>query len=104
MVGACCVKGDQGNLAISNEAKAKAWKEYYESLLNVEFPWSADNLLSAEPVLDLTTGKMVVQAINKMKQCKAPGSTDIAAEMLKASLKSVAHFFVILQMQLSQRE
>ena len=78
------------NLALSIEAKAKTWKEHYEHLLSVEFPWTADNLPSAEPVLGppiLITGEMVVQAINKMKQSKAPGPTGIVAKMLKASVE-----------------
>ena len=80
MAGNLRVRDNQGNLALSTEAKAKAWKDHYEHLLNVEFPWSVDNLPRAEPVLGspilITTG-MVAEAINEMKQSKAPGPTGI---------------------------
>ena len=34
------VKNDAGQLSLDEESKKEAWKEHYERLLNVEFPWN----------------------------------------------------------------
>ena len=34
-----CVRDDKGNLTTSDKAMLRAWKEDYQRLLNVEFPW-----------------------------------------------------------------
>ena len=56
----------------------------------MEFPWSVDDLPTAEPVLGspifITTG-MMAEAINKMKQSKTPGPSGIVTEMLKAAVE-----------------
>ena len=39
VTGEKCVSDDKGNLTINDEAKLHAWKERYQRLLNVEFPW-----------------------------------------------------------------
>ena len=49
-IGDCCFRDDQGNVALSDDAKKAAWKEHYEHLLNVEFPWSAYDLTPADPI------------------------------------------------------
>ena len=49
-IGDCCVRDNQGNVALSDDAKKAAWKEHYERLLNKEFPWSADDLPPADPI------------------------------------------------------
>ena len=36
------VKNDAGQLALDEDAKRAAWKEHYERLLNVEFPWNPE--------------------------------------------------------------
>ena len=41
-----CIQDDSGD-----DEKIKAWKQHYERLLNVEFPWSEDDLSVADPVL-----------------------------------------------------
>ena len=35
-----------------NEDKKKAWKQHYERLLNVKFPWREEDLSTADPVLE----------------------------------------------------
>ena len=82
-----CIQYDSGKLAYSNEEKKKAWKQHYERLLNVEFPWSQENLSAADPVLGPSTlviWEMVEKSINKMKKGKAPGPSGVVTEMLKA--------------------
>ena len=57
-------------------------------LLNVEFPWSEDNLSVADPVLGpppLVTREMAEKSICKMKLGKAPDPSGVMTEMLKAS-------------------
>ena len=88
VVGDMCVRNDAGELALDNDAKKKAWKEHYERLLNVEFPWRPEDLSSEAPcegpAISITTD-MIKRAIKKMKFRKAAGPSGIVAEMLKAS-------------------
>ena len=44
------VKNDAGQLSLDEEAKRAAWKEHYERLLNVEFPWNPEDLSKESPV------------------------------------------------------
>ena len=44
------VKDDSGALSLDQEAKEKAWKQHYERLLNVEFPWNPEDLSEELPV------------------------------------------------------
>ena len=70
IVGEKCIQNDSGKLAYSDEEKKKAWKQHYERLLNVEFPWRKEDLSVADPVLGpstLVTQEMVEKSINKMK-------------------------------------
>ena len=46
-----CIQDDSGKLAYSDEEKKKGWKQHYERLLNVEFPWSKEDLSVVDPVL-----------------------------------------------------
>lgn len=88
IIGEKCIRDDNGNLALSEAEKKKAWKEHYERLLNVEFAWLENDLSPAVPVQGpplLITQQMVDKSIKKMKSGKAPGPTGIVAEMLLAS-------------------
>ena len=87
IIGDKCVKDDSGNLSTTDEAKKVAWKQHYERLSNVEFPWDPDHLTHTDPVLGaapLITSEMVSKAVAKMKPGKAAGPSGIIAEMLKA--------------------
>ena len=44
------VKNDAGQLSLDEEAKKEAWREHYERLLNVEFPWNPEDLADKSPV------------------------------------------------------
>ena len=87
-VGDKCVRDDGGNLALSEDAKKAAWKQHYERLLNVEFPWLEDDLPAVEPISGppiFVTPEMVLSAVSKMKNGKAAGPSGIVAEMFKSS-------------------
>ena len=86
VVGEQCVRDDMGTLAYTEDAKKKAWSSHYNHLLNIEFDWDQDSLSQADPIeRPITIEKsMVVEAINKMKKGKAPGPSDVSADMIKA--------------------
>ena len=80
------VKNDAGQLSLDKEAKIAAWKEHYERLLNVEFPWNPEDLSKESPVegpSDPITLEMITKAISKMASGKAARPSGIVAEMLK---------------------
>ena len=80
------VKNDAGQLSLDEESKKEAWKEHYERLLNVEFPWNPEDLSEESPVegpSEPITLEMTKKAITKMASGKAAGPSDIVAEMLK---------------------
>ena len=88
VMGEKCVKNDEGELALTPEAKKAAWKQHYGGLLNVEFPWNSEEL-SEEPLTQgpasLITPGMARKAISKMKLGKAAGPSNIVGEHFKAS-------------------
>ena len=80
------VKNDAGQLSLDEESKNEAWKEHYERLLNVEFPWNPDDLSEESPVegpSEPITLEMITKAITKMASGKAAGPSGIVTEMLK---------------------
>ena len=80
------VKNDAGQLLLDEEAKKEAWREHYERLLNVEFPWNPEDLSEENPVegpSEPITLEMITKAISKMASGRAAGQSGIVAEMLK---------------------
>ena len=80
------VKNDAGQLSLDEEAKKEAWREHYERLLNVEFPWNPEDLSEESPVegpSEPITLEMITKAISKMASGKAAGPSGIVAEMPK---------------------
>ena len=80
------VKNDAGQLSLDEESKKEAWREHYERLLNVEFPWNPEDLSEESPVegpSEPITLEMITKAISKMASGKAAGPSGIVAEMLK---------------------
>ena len=82
------VKNDAGQLSLDEESKKEAWKEHYERLLKVEFPWNPEDLSEESPVelqgpSEPITLEMITKAITKMASGKAAGPSGIVAEMLK---------------------
>ena len=43
ILGDNCARNEEGNLAISDDDNKLAWVEHYQRLLNIEFPWSAED-------------------------------------------------------------
>ena len=76
------VKNDAGQLSLDEEAKKEAWREHYERLLNVEFPWNPEESPVEGPSEPITL-EMITKAISKMASGKAAGPSGIVAEMLK---------------------
>ena len=86
VVGEKPVKNDAGQLSLDEEAKKEAWREHYEHLLNVEFPWNPEDLSEESPVegpSEPITLEMITKAISKMASGKAAGPSGIVTEMLK---------------------
>ena len=80
------VKNNAGQLPLDKEAKKEAWREHYECLLNVEFPWNPEDLSEESPVEGPSgpvTLELITKAISKMASGKAAGPSGIIAEMLK---------------------
>ena len=98
-VGKKCIRDDNSVLAFNEEEKKKAWKQHYERLLNVEFPWREEDLSTVDPVLGpslLITKEMVVKSICKMKNGKASGLSGVVTEMLKTSSDIVSELIADL--------
>ena len=86
VIGEKPVKNDSGQLLLNEEAKRAAWKEHYDCLLNVEFPWNPEDLSKESPVegpSEPITLEMITKVISKMASGKAAGPSGIVAEMLK---------------------
>ena len=73
------VKNDAGQLSLDEEAKKEAWREHYERLLNVEFPWNPEDLSEESPV----EGPSEPITLEMITSGKAAGPSGIVAEMLK---------------------
>src|SRR5664279_2165568 len=64
------------------------WKEYFEELLNVEFDWKKENLEQVCEVSGVCVWRLHLRSEGgntKAKLEKAPGSSGVEAEMLKAA-------------------
>ena len=101
------VKNDAGQLSLEEESKKEVWKEHYELLLNVEFPWNPEDLSGESPVeipSEPITLEMITKAIITMAPGKAAGPSGIVAEMLKPVGEAGAEKCVILLRTSSQRD
>ena len=81
-----CLKGDNGELLVSEEHVSGRWTEYFEKLLNEENEWNDE--LSAEYVegpADMISKEKVRQAIQDLKVRKAAGPSGVTGEMIKAA-------------------
>ena len=88
VVGEKPVKNDDGVLSMDEEAKKVAWKQHYERLLNVEFPWNPEDLSDEPPIegpsIQITL-EMTSKGISKMATGKTAGPSGVVAEMLKSA-------------------
>ena len=83
-VGEKCIQDNSGKLAYSDEQKKKTWKQHYERLLNVEFPWSKEHLSVADPVLGPPT-----LATRELAEQSVKASSDICSEMIADLTNSI---------------
>ena len=87
ITGTNCLKGDNGELLVSEEQQVSdRWREYFEKLLNEENEWNDE--LSAEYVegpADMISKEEIRQAIQDLKVRKAAGPSGVTAEMIKAA-------------------
>ena len=87
VIGEKCIQCDDGNLSLDDASKKLAWKQHYERLLNIEFPWS-QNLSHVDPVAgpaQFITSDDVLKSLRRMKNGKAAGPSGVVAEMLEAA-------------------
>jgi len=84
--GSNCLKGVSGKVTVHEKGIKDSWKEYMEKLTNEENEW--DHGISAEvkerPADCIRVGE-VVAALKKMKMHKAPGLSELSAEMIQAT-------------------
>ena len=82
------MKNDAGEMSVSKDSNQKAWLEHYQRLLSIEFDWDPDHLSYQPPVegppIPITID-MVKKAISQMKAGKAPVSSGIVVEMIRAA-------------------
>lgn len=74
------IKGRHGVILMDPSDKIKRWREYFIDLLNAEIPLKH---ITAEPMISDITLEEVKITINSLKNCKASGSDDIPAELIK---------------------
>ena len=89
ITGTNCLKGDNGELLVSEEQVSDRWREYFEyfeKLLIEENEWNDE--LSAEYVegpADMISKEEVRQAIQDLKVRKAAGPSGVTGEMIKTA-------------------
>lgn len=83
-----CIKDSDGRI-VTDECKIRqVWREYFDKLLNEEYPWDRDHLSSEDAVCgpsERITPEEVKAAVAKMKIGKAAGPSGVVSEMLKAA-------------------
>ena len=91
-VGDKCVKNGDGCLTFNNSAKLKAWKSYYERLLNVEIMQNSNSPPDLEPQIGpplYITEEMISKAIAKMKTGKAARPSGTVIEIIRSAGKEI---------------
>lgn len=83
------LRDKQGNLLTMGEQKLERWSEYFEELLNKPAPESLQSPSTPRSILKVKdtapTTREIREALEKLKNGKAPGNDNIYPEMLKAS-------------------
>lgn len=79
------IKSSSGKLLTTDNEITKRWKEYYQALLNEEFPQESLTILPClEGPVEAISPQEVKVAIQKMKNRKATGPDEIPAELWKS--------------------
>ena len=75
-------------MSMSEDSKQNAWLAHYQRLRNLEFDQDPDHQSDEPPVegppIQIITD-MVKKAISQMKAGKAPGTSGIVVEMIRAA-------------------
>ena len=87
------VKNKEGSILTKEDEVLQRWKEHFEEILNREEPESIADVDTNTPVIeeissDYITKDEIHKAIMNLKNGKAPGDDMIAAELLKADMKT----------------
>ena len=77
IVGEECVKDVDNKLVYSDAAKKNVWKQHYQCLLNIEFPWDETSLSQIEPSIGpapFVTANMVlmINTENEIRRINGP--------------------------------
>ena len=84
--GGRCMRGKGGRLGFSEKDKKRTWKNHMEEIMNKENDW--DHVTEASmveaPIKNVTQAEMAI-AIKAMKPGKAPGPSEVCAEMISTS-------------------
>ena len=92
----------QGKKLTDINSVLKCWKELFQEHLNKEFPHheSANDEINKNNLPDIPlepiTKEEVQSSISAMKNCKAPGTDAISAEVLKAGADEMTKFLLML--------
>ena len=86
VVGAGCVKDNDGKIVVEEKKLLEVWKEHYDKISNEEFSWDREGLTDVRPVCGPgeKISEVEVEAA-KMKLGKAAGPSGVVADMLKAA-------------------
>ena len=87
VIGQKSIQVDDGNFSLDDASKKLPWKQHYERLLNIEFPWS-ENLPHVDPVAgtaQFITSDDILKSLRRMKNGKVAALSGVVAEMLKAA-------------------
>ena len=77
------IKGNDGNIVVEETEVREIWKDYFNELLNEEYPNVFEEVETVEgPIEDFTLAE-IQKALKGMKNKKAPGPSGLSSEMLK---------------------
>ena len=71
-----------------DEEKKRAWKIYYEKLLDTEFAWDSNNLSQADTIISIPCWfdkDMIRESISKITNGKAAELSGLVSEMVKTA-------------------
>ena len=94
------VKDKNGILLTSEGEQQRRWTEHFRELLNRPPPTVVPNIQEATTDLDISTDvptrREIIQAINSLKNGKAPGHDNLNAELFKADPELAATILTTL--------
>ena len=96
-------RNDDGRLAVSNEDKKIALKNYHEKLMNRSFSWNSNSLSQANKVSDrpcLKNKDIVRESVSKLKNRKAAGPSGVVSKVIKAAGKAAVNIIANLVNQI----